>query len=80
MEEKIQDKKNREALNPPVEHILRLPIEVVFPRTTAMGIRWIHQSYAQQMTHTLGYSNLHQRKWSGRSLLYGARVHALPCH
>lgn len=26
MEEKIQDKKNREALNPPVEHILRLPI------------------------------------------------------
>ena len=41
-EKKIQDKKIREALNPPVEHILRLPIEVVFPRTTAMGIRWIH--------------------------------------
>lgn len=40
MEEKIQDEKIREALNAPVDHILRLPIEVVSPRTTAMGILW----------------------------------------
>lgn len=40
MEEKIQDEKIREALNAPVEHTLRLPIEVVFPRTTAMGRLW----------------------------------------
>ena len=40
MEEKIQDEKIREALNAPVEHTLRLPIEVVFPRTTTMGRLW----------------------------------------
>lgn len=40
MEEKIQDEKIREALNAPVEHTLRLPIEVVFRRTTAMGRLW----------------------------------------
>ena len=40
MEEKIQDEKIREALNAPVEHTLRLPIEIVFPRTTTMGRLW----------------------------------------
>ncbi len=40
MEEKIQDEKIREALNTPVEHTLRLPIEAVFPRTTATGRLW----------------------------------------
>lgn len=40
MEEKIQDEKIREALNAPVEHILRLPIEAVFRRTTTMGRLW----------------------------------------
>ena len=40
MEEKIQDEKIREALNAPVEHTLRLPIEVVFRRTTAMERLW----------------------------------------
>ena len=40
MEEKIQDEKIKEALNAPVERTLRLPIEVVFPRTTAMGKLW----------------------------------------
>ena len=40
MEEKIQDEKISEALNAPVEHTLRLPIEVVFPRTTTMGRLW----------------------------------------
>lgn len=40
MEEKIQDEKIREALNAPIEHTLRLPIEVVFPRTTTMGRLW----------------------------------------
>ena len=40
MEEKIQDEKIREALNAPVEHTLRLPIEVVFPRTTTKGRLW----------------------------------------
>lgn len=40
MEEKTQNEEIREALNATVEHILRLPIEVVFPRTTAMGTLW----------------------------------------
>lgn len=40
MEEKIQNEEIREKLNATVEHILRLPIEVVFPRTTAMGTLW----------------------------------------
>ena len=40
MEEKIQDEKIREALNAPVEYTLRLPIEVVFPRTTTKGRLW----------------------------------------
>lgn len=40
MEEKIQDEEIREALNAQVEHILRLPIEVVFQRTTTMGKLW----------------------------------------
>lgn len=40
MEEKIQDEKIMEALNAPVEHTLRLPIEVIFRHTTAMGKLW----------------------------------------
>ena len=40
MEEKIQNEEIREKLNATVEHILRLPIEVVFPRTTVMGRLW----------------------------------------
>ncbi len=43
MEEKIQDEKIREALNAPVEHTLRLPIEVVhqtvFPSYTKTVVR-----------------------------------------
>lgn len=52
-------KKNN--LNAVVEHILRLPIEVVFPRTTVMRIRWIHQSYAQPSAHSISRSDQQPR-------------------